>query len=437
MKTFYFSHINGRISEDGKIVRGVSVITEGQAKGHDLYIDSKTLETLLEAAQAEKGGRVKTKLNHRGANGQPSGIESVFGYLSDFRIEGPKLLADLHLLKAHKEYDQTIEQIREIPEHIGLSVAFSGKPEVIDGKKFARAESIISTDLVPEPAANPTGMFEEGPFVGTDEVDTLNKEKMDPLQQILEKLSGLEDRLDQQDELIQSIAANGEGQDSLDLTEEDIAEAIEALRAEGYDDAAIEEILDAEIDAYYDQIEGVDDDGGDDEDGEEPARSIDTPSRGIAQGGGGGEPALAGVVGGSDASSEGAAFNQLSRMVTELSAKLEQQEAAAAQHELDTRFNAIQNRIAELAASNEQLAAENDALSAALRTNQPYTGLAPSAEVELSRTEGRFEALVQHHLSAGKTHSEAIQLSAKEDKGAHMDWLQRRGVLPKDLNVQA
>tara|TARA_R100001510_G_C7656966_1_gene217781 strand:+ start:10321 stop:11640 length:1320 start_codon:yes stop_codon:yes gene_type:complete len=436
--TYYFNQINGRISDDGKIVRGVSVITEGQAKGHDLHIDSKTLQTLFEAATSEKGGRVKTKLNHRGANGQTAGIEAVFGYLSEFRIEGPKLLADLHLLKSHKDYDQTIEQIREMPEHIGLSVAFSGKPEVIDGKKFARAESIISTDLVPEPAANPTGMFEEGPLLGTDEVDTLNKDnKMDALEEILNKLNGIEERLGAQEEAIESLYDAPEGAENEEIvTDEEIDEAIEALREQGFEDHQIEEILSEEIDAIYDEVEGEDE--GEEQEDEVDARSIDQG----AQGSPGQQateyaPAMAGVDGLDDGSAEGEAFSRLTGIVNELQSRLDNQEAEAEAAELDARFASIQDRIAELGAANETLKAENEAYKTALETGGELTGLAPSAEVELSTGEGRFEQIVQVHLSEGKTHSEAIQLAAKDDKRAHTEWLQRRGVLPEDVNIQA
>ena len=118
-------------------------------------VDSQTLMEIKQAAENMPDGRLKTKLNHR------SGVESVFGYLENFRVDGPKLLADLRMLKSHKDFEQTFEQIEALPNHIGLSVAFVGK-EAHDpkGGKLARCREIISADLVPEPAANPTGMFE-------------------------------------------------------------------------------------------------------------------------------------------------------------------------------------------------------------------------------------------------------------------------------------
>ena len=99
----------GRIDRDKGVVKGVSLITEGRAKGHNLEIDSETLKQLESAFNDVKNPGVKAKLNHR------SGVEAVFGYITNARVEGPKLLGDLNMLKSHNDYNQTMEQIETMP----------------------------------------------------------------------------------------------------------------------------------------------------------------------------------------------------------------------------------------------------------------------------------------------------------------------------------
>ena len=442
MKIHYFHHVNGRIDRENGIIHGVSVITEGKAKGHDLYVDSKTLQTLFDAAQ-DKDGRVKTKLNHK------SGIEAVFGYLENWKINGPKLTADLHMLKNHKDYDQTLDQIDKLSEHIGLSVSFSGPPEVgTNGKKFARAKEILSTDLVPEPAANPTGMFSRGGSIEVDETDEVDTENIDRKmdEELKALLTGISERLDGLDERMDGIESGAGGFEvdeseelaALGITQEDIAEAVEALRDEGHDDETIEAMINDRIDTLAIDA-GLYDDGDDDQ------RSIDSQAEGrqTAEGG-------SGVDGGYDGSAEGGyggggqgegelvtaggddgegsgEFGALRTMITNLHARLDEQEEEAERTELAARFEAIQNNIAELSARNEDLQADNDALRTALETGQP---LEVPASIEFQAAQGKtqFDQIVNTHLQAGKSSTEAITLARQEAPQAHANWLKEQGV---------
>ena len=142
------------------IIFGVSVITEGVAKGHGLRIDSKTLETVKEVASEFSSG-VKVKLRHKQDGEHQDVILETAGTLKHFRIEGDKLRADFHLLKSlNKEISEKIFEMAEtMPEHFGLSIAFSGVTEVKGEHKFARCEELQSIDLSDNPAANPGGLF--------------------------------------------------------------------------------------------------------------------------------------------------------------------------------------------------------------------------------------------------------------------------------------
>lgn len=148
---FCFNSIAGSTVSDG-IIRGVSVITEGEAKGHDTFIDAETLLSVKACAETHADG-VQVKSNHG------TGFESIVGTLRNFRIQGAKLLADLHLLKTHEAFSRILEIAETMPASVGLSISFSGITEEVDGEKYVRCLELYSVDLVDRPAANPSGLF--------------------------------------------------------------------------------------------------------------------------------------------------------------------------------------------------------------------------------------------------------------------------------------
>src|SRR5690349_8684945 len=110
----------GRIDAASGTIFGVSVITAGNAKGHDMWIDSTTLAQVKKAADAFDGG-VKVKMDHS------SGFDAIVGVLKNFVIAGDQLRADLHLLQQHEARPKIVEMAQSIPESFGLSISFSGK----------------------------------------------------------------------------------------------------------------------------------------------------------------------------------------------------------------------------------------------------------------------------------------------------------------------
>lgn len=142
-----------RIDAASGTIYGVSLITEGPALGHGVYIDAKTLEQVKEAASSYAGG-LKVKMDHGGGAGD------IVGYIDTLRIVGQKLIGDFHLLdsSAHRPY--ILEIASKIPDTFGLSIAFSGPSETgSDKRAMQRCTEIYSVDLVSEPAANPDGLF--------------------------------------------------------------------------------------------------------------------------------------------------------------------------------------------------------------------------------------------------------------------------------------
>lgn len=128
----------------------VSILTIGEAKGHNLLIDQKSLEQALEVAQSMK--RIKVTMGH-GAE-----VSGILGYIDGFRIDGERLLGDLTLFNTTEA--QFVQQLAQVlPEGFGLSLTFSGVPEEIAGDRFARVTEIYDISVVSTPAANPAGMF--------------------------------------------------------------------------------------------------------------------------------------------------------------------------------------------------------------------------------------------------------------------------------------
>ncbi len=135
------------------VIKGVSVITEGEVQGHDCFADSTTLREVRDVASAFRNG-VKVKDGHTSG-----GTGAILGSLRCFRVEGDQTLADFHLLKKSNRFEAIIEMAQSIPDQFGFSIDFSGPRPQVEGRNVARCKEIYSIDLVESPAANPRGLF--------------------------------------------------------------------------------------------------------------------------------------------------------------------------------------------------------------------------------------------------------------------------------------
>lgn len=145
---------------------GISVATVGPALGHAMMVDDVTL---LQAEQAGVAGSpVKVFVDH------DESIDSLIGFLTNFRIAEDQLRADLELLGSHPQASFYSEILTKAPQRVGFSMTFSGTPEESqDGKRLARVTELVSVDLVSRPAANPDGVFRAGSAPeAAPEVDT-------------------------------------------------------------------------------------------------------------------------------------------------------------------------------------------------------------------------------------------------------------------------
>ena len=177
MKTTLFYAIEGgSVDRKTGIISGVSVITQGEAKGHGVKIDRKTLETFKARADEFPGG-VRVKADHG------TGFASIVGMLDGFRIDGEKLRADLRLLKSDSHYEKTMDMAESMPSIFGLSPSFSQITEKVGGELFARCQDLYSVDLVDAPAANPSGLY-------SSIVDSENINRMSDIKEFVSGLFG-------------------------------------------------------------------------------------------------------------------------------------------------------------------------------------------------------------------------------------------------------
>jgi hypothetical protein len=144
----------GRVDTETATLYGVCLLKTGEAVGHNVLIDAKSLQTVLTACKRKKALRVK--LDHQNS------ASAFVGTLSNYRIENNDCIrADLELLKTSEYKDYVLEISSRMPNEFGLSIEFENDPKTIGGKDYVRCKSISGAAIVADPAAT-TGLFSEG-----------------------------------------------------------------------------------------------------------------------------------------------------------------------------------------------------------------------------------------------------------------------------------
>lgn len=85
---------NDRVDRENKIIRGYSVMSLGEAKGHGFAADETTLEQLVALGNGTQGG-MKTRVRHPGK--ENDGFARYLGKSTLFRREGDRVVADMQL----------------------------------------------------------------------------------------------------------------------------------------------------------------------------------------------------------------------------------------------------------------------------------------------------------------------------------------------------
>lgn len=165
------------------LISGVSIITRGEALGHDLWIDTEFLQSTADAINARSEG-LKARFTHPGMSGD--GLGTMLGKVTGAQVAGNQVIGDLHFVESATKApdgnlaDYVMTLAEDTPEDFGLSIVFSTDAEAMQahvdantqGGRFvspdennlsnyqhARMQELRAVDVVDEPAANPDGLF--------------------------------------------------------------------------------------------------------------------------------------------------------------------------------------------------------------------------------------------------------------------------------------
>ncbi len=159
---------------NSKTLQGVSLISEGEALGHGLFVDAATIAG---AAAILAGKTLRSYLTHDNAQADRLGAE--VGIFSNFRVSGDRLRADFQFLDAWTEANPqefaTLTELAALDDaSFGVSLvgsvnpawvmadgteadalnAKSAPPGAIRSQPSIRFREIRSADFVTAPAAN-------------------------------------------------------------------------------------------------------------------------------------------------------------------------------------------------------------------------------------------------------------------------------------------
>lgn len=168
------------------MISGVSVITRGEALGHEMWVDAAFLQQTADAINARSEG-LKARFTHPGMSSD--GLGNYLGKVANARLSGDRVLADLHFAEAATKNpdgnlaDYVMTLAEDAPEDFGVSIVFDVDTEAIDRETaentangrfvspdelnrnnypHARMSSLRAADVVDSPAANPDGLFRRG-----------------------------------------------------------------------------------------------------------------------------------------------------------------------------------------------------------------------------------------------------------------------------------
>jgi hypothetical protein len=182
---------NPRVDREGGmfgkgVIYDVSMITRGEALGHDLWVDREFLEDVASSVNASDRG-VKARFTHPGLSSD--GVGTKLGKFTNARVVGDQVIADMHLQEAAFNTPEgdlgsyVLSLAEDTPEDFGLSIVFDHDFEMAEeltaenttkgrfvspdeanknNYEHARLSRLYACDVVDSPAANPAGLFKRG-----------------------------------------------------------------------------------------------------------------------------------------------------------------------------------------------------------------------------------------------------------------------------------
>jgi hypothetical protein len=279
MKLFQqsFQDSGANVNLDDSTIHNVSLISVGEAKGHDMYVDEVTLSQVFD--KAKQLGTVKVKADHE------SGVFSTIGYIDNFKLTDNQVLGDLHIYDTVPERERLFEIASKNPNHLGMSLEFNGADEKIGNQLFARCDELFTSALVSDPAANKslfgkksvdeskldrtvpdTDMAKTKKLSEDAAPEAVKKEASSDLEKVMAKLEELESRLNKFEEGEGEDSSEDAGKEAPKAVDPSVEPAVQNPDAEetnldedpdkdGDDDSDTEENPDAEEDAKKAKLE--------------------------------------------------------------------------------------------------------------------------------------------------------------------------------------
>lgn len=160
MQTAHFRSVlplgHPNVDRENGIIRDVSIITEGEIRGWDMFCDAACVQSVKACADLRGQAGVCAKFNPNTFDHGPGGIA---GFFSNFHVNGEQLLADFHLDPDFPSRDYLLGLAERQPGSFGLSVDILYTTEKSGGKLCARCASLDAVTVVDVPAANSKGLF--------------------------------------------------------------------------------------------------------------------------------------------------------------------------------------------------------------------------------------------------------------------------------------
>lgn len=170
------------------LIRNVSLVTAGEARGHDQWVDQAFVDSVAAAVNQPNKG-VKVRFTHPSLSGD--GLGRYMGRATNGRTEAStgQAVADIHLAQASHDTPDgdlgayVLNLAEEDPSAFAISIAFERDKDAekafrqanSDAEGFTspdsrnsrdlrhvRLKSLVAADFVDTPAANPGGLFHRG-----------------------------------------------------------------------------------------------------------------------------------------------------------------------------------------------------------------------------------------------------------------------------------
>ena len=152
MKHYFTALEAPAIDAENGIIRCVSLIEMGDAKGHfdkkgrQIVVDDTTLEQIFK--ECKKLGSIKVKADHG------SGVFEIVGWADNFALTANKVTADVHIYESEPNRPRLLEIAHKNPTHMGVSMEFTGEDKPRGTVCMARCDGVLAAALVDDPAAN-------------------------------------------------------------------------------------------------------------------------------------------------------------------------------------------------------------------------------------------------------------------------------------------